>query len=76
MLGNLKEKLSFRVNADWVGENFDFEGERGIKKVQLPENCLSGSSNQTFSNPHVQTHRQSHKLLKVNFIFSDFFNRL
>ena len=43
MLGNLKEKLSFRVNADGVGENFDFEGERGIKKVQLPENILSGS---------------------------------
>ena len=43
MLGNLKRKLSFRANADWVGENFDFGGERGIKKDQLPEIYISGS---------------------------------
>ena len=41
MLGNLKEKLSFRVNADWVGENFDFEGERGIKKFNFRKISLA-----------------------------------
>jgi hypothetical protein len=39
-----KRKTFFQSECrDWVGENFDFGGERGVKKVQLPENILSGS---------------------------------
>ena len=41
MLGNLKEKLSFRVNADWVGENFDFGGETGVKKFNFRKTALA-----------------------------------